>query len=160
MLAEADVQAAILFPFAGPATQKAWTEACQSIGAHQDEGINVLIGGHMTHDKFLASEGGYIADDAPERIYRLAAEMGIRDFVVPGNKVEFVTKYRELLESILGEGQFCLYAPGFVSQGGDISETGRAAGRKWHAIVGSAIYKAEDPTAAAQKMVSQILAAD
>jgi len=59
-------------------------------------------------------------------------------------------------ESELGDGNFTLYAPGFIAQGGVITETGKVAGKNWHAIVGSAIYKADNTTKAAQEIVSQI----
>lgn len=133
-LKNAGVKAAILFPFTGPATQEAWTKSCF------DEGLEVLTGGMMTHKKFLVSEGGYIADEAVEKIYRLACKLGVKHFVVPGNKIEWVKKIRPWLVEELGEGNFVLYAPGFITQGGDISECGQAAGSYWHAIVGSAIY--------------------
>ena len=136
-LKECNVDAAILFPFAGPKTQRAWTEACLG------EGLHVLVGGVMTHPEFLVSEGGYISDDAPESIFDLACEQGVRDFVVPGNKIDWVKRLRSLLEKKLGAGNFDLYAPGFVTQGGDISECGAAAGPRFHAIVGSAIYGKE-----------------
>lgn len=131
---ESGCDAAILFPLAGPATQEAWTKYCQ------DADLRVIIGCAMTHKKFFVSEGGYVADDAPERAFRLACKQGVRDFVVPGTKIEWVTKLRKILIEELGEGNFVLYAPGFISQGGDISECGRAAGPSFHAIVGSAIY--------------------
>lgn len=144
------VDAVILFPFGGAATEEEWIRACQK------EGLVVLVGGHMTQKKFLASEGGFIADGAPEEIYSIAAKNGVRDFVVPGNKVEFVQKYRQLLEQSLGPDNFVLYAPGFIAQGGDISETGKVAGKNWHAIVGSAVYKAENKREAAKKITSRI----
>jgi orotidine-5'-phosphate decarboxylase len=99
----------------------------------------------MTHPKFLVSEGGYVADEAVERIYRLACENGVNHFVVPGTKINWVKKIRQILEEKLGKGNFVLYAPGFISQGGDISECGQAAGDEWHAIVGSAIYGKGEP---------------
>ena len=133
-LADCGVDAAIIFPFTGPATQVAWTDALDAAG------LTVIVGGIMTHQKFLQSEDGYIANDAPERIYRLAAKMGVRHFVVPGNKLDWVKKIRSLLEDELGAGNFVLYAPGFITQGGDLSECGVAAGRKFHGIVGSGIY--------------------
>jgi len=133
-LKNAGVKAAILFPFTGPATQEAWTKSCF------DEGLEVLTGGIMTHQNFLVSEGGYISDEAPERIYRLACKLGVRHFVVPGNKINWVKKIYAILVEELGEGNFTLYAPGFITQEGDISECGQAAGPSWHAIVGSAIY--------------------
>lgn len=151
--AKSGVDAVILFPFTGPVTQEAWTKACQ------DEGLVVLTGGHMTHKNFLwspVSERGYIHEEAPQRIYRLACELGVRDFVVPGNQPDWVEGYRKIFEDILGQGNFTLYAPGFITQGGDISETGQVAGKNWHAIVGSAIYKAEEIRAAALQVVKQI----
>lgn len=154
----AGVDAAILFPFTGPATQEAWTKACF------DEGLKVLTGGMMTHPKFLTDEGGYITGDVPERIYRLACKLGVIHFVVPGNKPEWVKKIRAILVEELGEGNFVLYAPGFITQGGDISECGQAAGNEWHAIVGSAIYgksnllkSPEEMRKSAARMVKLIL---
>lgn len=139
MLAESGVDVAILFPFAGPATQEKWTMSCF------EAGLKVITGGIMTHPKFLVSEGGYIADDAPERIIRLAVELEVRHFVVPGTKLNWVQKIKELLDSLLGSGNYVLYAPGFVDQGGIITECGKFAGDNWHAIVGSAIYKKKTP---------------
>lgn len=128
------VDAIILFPFSSPVTEINWIKSAQ------DAGLSVLVEGHMTVPKFLESEGGFIADSAPDRIYQIAAENGVRDFVVPGNKVPFVEHYRGLLDNLLGPDNFILYAPGFIAQGGIISEAGKAAGNKFHAIVGSAIY--------------------
>ncbi|MBI2007602.1 MAG: orotidine 5'-phosphate decarboxylase [Candidatus Blackburnbacteria bacterium] len=147
---KAGVDAVILFPFSSPVTEEKWIKAAQ------DAGLTVLVGGHMTHEQFLDSEGGFIAQSAPDRIYEIAANNGVRDFVVPGNKVEYVERYRGLLERVLGKGNFTLYAPGFITQKGEISDFAKAAGDRWHAIVGSAIYKAIDLRAAAEQMTQQI----
>jgi len=147
---QSGVDAVILFPFAGEVTERDWIKACQ------DKGLGVLVGAHMTQPKFLWSEGGFLADKAPERIFTIAAQEGVTDFVVPGNKVEFVDRYRTLFENILGKGNFTLYAPGFITQGGEISDFAKAAGDKWHAIVGRAIYKAVDMCEAAEQMTRQI----
>jgi len=152
---DAGVNSVILFPFAGPATQEVWTKDCF------DAGLQVITGGIMTHKKFLVSEGGYIADEAVKWIYTNACEWGCTHFVVPGTKLDWVTKIREWLVNRLGEGNFVLYAPGFIAQGGVISECGQAAGDKWHPIVGTAIYKQLNPAAqrrAAIEMTSQVLA--
>jgi orotidine-5'-phosphate decarboxylase len=135
MVKKAGCDAAILFPQAGPATQRAWTQACLS------ENLRPIIGLAMTHAEYFVSEGGYISDDAPERAFRLACSQGVRDFVVPGTKLTWVKKLRAILIEELGDGNFDLYAPGFISQGGDITECGKAAGSRFHAIVGSALYK-------------------
>ena len=150
-LKEAGVNAAILFPFAGPATQETWTKSCF------DAGLQVITGGIMTHEKFLVSEGGYIADEAVEKIYRNACRLGVRHFVVPGTKLEWVKKIRSWLVEELGEGNFVLYAPGFIDQGGNINECAQVAGDEWHAIVGSAIYKAKDIHQAAITVTQQII---
>lgn len=147
---DAGVDSVILFPFAGSKTERDW------IHASQDAGLGVLVGAHMTQPEFLYSEGGSVADDAPERIFRIAAENGVRDFVVPGNKVDHVIRYKGLLDDLLGEGEFTLYAPGFITQGGEISDFAQAAGDRWHAIVGSAIYKAVDMRKAAEQMTRGI----
>lgn len=143
------VDAVILFPFGGAATEETWIKACQ------DRDLRVIVGAHMTQENFLYSENGFIADDAPSRIYEIALNNQIVDFVVPGNKANLVSKYRQLLE-MSGE-QYVLYAPGFISQGGKISECGRLAGDRWHAIVGSAIYGATDINKAVGELTREII---
>lgn len=146
----AGVDAVILFPFGGAETEVSWINACQ------EERLTVLVGAHMTQPKFLVNGGGFVANKAPKRMFEIAAEHKVGDFVVPGNKPEYVKEYRELLEKLVGKDNCVLYAPGFISQGGEISEIGKIAGRRWHAIVGSAIYKSKDPKRAAEKVTSQI----
>ncbi len=141
---DAGVDAVILFPHAGPTTQTAWTKAAQ------DKGLHVLLGLHMTHPQYLNSEGGYVNDRAPRRALELAASMGVSDFVLPGNKVKFVKSYRRLLDKTLGFGNFDVYAPGFIAQGGQISEYALEAGPLWHAIVGRGITLPPDMRAAAE----------
>lgn len=146
--------AVILFPFGGRVTEIEWIKVCQ------DSGLGVIVGGYMTQPKFLSSEGGFIDDITVEKIYSIAANHGVRDFVVPGNKPEFVLKCRQLLEDIIGVNNFTLYAPGFITQGGDISETGKVAGEEFHAIVGSALYKKDDVEEirkAAEELVRNLL---
>ena len=40
-------------------------------------GLTPIVGDEMTHSKHLRSEGGYIADEAPKRMYRDAAKLGV-----------------------------------------------------------------------------------
>src|SRR3990167_6771591 len=74
--------AAILFPFTGPETEKEWIRACRK------EKLGVIVGGEMTHKAFLESDGGFISDIEALKIYEIAAEEKINDYVVPGNKPE------------------------------------------------------------------------
>ncbi|MFC1629793.1 hypothetical protein ACFL11_01025 [Patescibacteria group bacterium] len=70
IVSSSGVNAVILFPFGGAATERAWIADCQ------EEDLTVLVGGHMTQPEFLASEGGFVAEDAPGLIYITAAVNG------------------------------------------------------------------------------------
>lgn len=155
VMENAGVDNAILFPFTGPVTQEAWTRELQQ------RGIRVISGSEMTHDQIAASpdglSGGYVHPEAFKRMFAKAVELDVRDFVVPGNKPSAVEGYRQFFDREIGEGEFTLWAPGFVTQGGDVSETGLVAGPRFNAIVGSGIYKAEDPRAAATMLGQNVL---
>jgi len=138
----APIDAVIIFPMAGPETQRAYTSALQ------DAGKTVLVGATMTHARYLESDGGYIAASAPRRILELATSMNVRDFVVPSTKPEAIVEHRKVIEEVLAEGDYDLYSPGLVAQGGAVSELRNAAGPRWHAIVGRAVYASSDPAAA------------
>src|SRR3989338_176600 len=128
------VDAVILFPFTGPETEKAWIKACKK------EKLGVIVGGEMTHRGFLESEGGFINEKEALKIYGIAAQEKINDFVVPGNKPEKIKMYKAFLEAHGIKPIF--YFPGLIAQGGDITESAKAAGERWHAIVGRALYNA------------------
>ena len=135
MLRAAKIDSAILFPFSGRDTEDAWIKALQ------DADIHPIVGAEMTHNGFFAQNDGYIVDDAPDRIFERALALHVRDFVVPGNRPERVATYRRYFERMLGSNEiFTLYAPGFITQGGSISETDKVAGSNWHPIVGRALY--------------------
>lgn len=140
--------AIIFFPQSGPATEKAWIEAAKNAG------IGVIVGGEMTHANYLQSDSGFIADDAPKKMYGIAADLGVRDFVVPGNKPEKILEYKNFLESKGIEP--VLYSPGLIAQGGEITESAKAAGKRWHAIVGRALYNAENINAAARELTKEL----
>jgi orotidine-5'-phosphate decarboxylase len=126
------VDSAILFPQSGPMTECAYIRALSELGVH------VIVGGEMTHAGYLATDGGFIADDSPARMYSVAGQNGVSDFVVPGNKPQKIAEYRQFLKGMGFNPVF--YSPGFISQGGDISDAANAAGDRWHAIVGRAVY--------------------
>ena len=137
-MVNADVDSAILFPFTGPETQIAWTRALKS------EGINVFTGAEMTHKRFKKAEGGSIPETSLNRIFDVALDEGVDDFIVPGNKKSSVVKWRTKIERVLGVGCFALAAPGFVDQGGSITEAGAVAGEIWHPIIGRGVHENKD----------------
>lgn len=134
------VDGAILFPFAGPETQRAWTNRLQS------EGIGVFTGAEMTHEGFKKAEGGSIPETSLGRIIDLALDLGVDNFIVPGNKKNSVAKWRRRIEKTRGVGGFALAAPGFVNQGGDITEAGSVAGEFWTPIMGRGIHSVMNMT--------------
>ncbi len=142
------IDAVILFPQAGPETERAWIEAAKG------EGLGVIVGGLMTHKGYTRGDGGYIADEAIIEMYLNAVRLGVTDFVVPGTNPEAINKIREMLEH--QKINPILYSPGLVAQGGNISEALKAAGGHWHAIVGRAIYGAKNIHAAVEEL-SQFL---
>ena len=130
------VDAAIFFPQSGPATELEWIKAAK------EEGMPAIVGGEMTHPQYLQKDGGYLMDDAPKRMYETAAKNGVMNFVVPGNKPERILYYKHMLESVCVNP--ILWSPGLISQGGKIGDSAKAAGERWHAIIGRAIYDAKD----------------
>ncbi len=145
---KAGVDAVIFFPQAGPETERAW------IYHALDNGLKVVVGGRMTHPAYAVSEGGFIVDEGALDMYRIAARAGVNNFVVPGNKPEVIKQVREIVE---GEGvKPVFYAPGFIAQGGSISEAAKVAGERFHGIVGRGIYEATDMHAAAVEHTLQL----
>ncbi|MFA4972692.1 MAG: orotidine 5'-phosphate decarboxylase / HUMPS family protein [bacterium] len=148
---EAGINAVIIFPHAGPETERAWIDYARN------EDLGVIVGGLMTHKKFVRSEGGFIADEAIVELYEKAAGLGVNDYVVPGNNPTAIRKIRAMLERERAHPVF--YSPGFVSQGGELSAAIDAAGANYHPIVGRAIYNAPDMRKAAQDFCNQLVEA-
>jgi len=142
------VDAVILFPFTGPETEKAWINACKKTK------LGVIVGGEMTHKGFLESEGGFISNKESLKIYEIAAREKINDYVVPGNKPEKIKLYKTFLEALGIKPVF--YSPGLIAQGGNISKSAKAAGERWHAIVGRALYNAKDVHKVAKQFVKSL----
>ena len=153
------VDAVILFPQAGPETEVAWIKAAQQAK------MNVITGGEMTHQAFLKEAGGFIDDNAPKRIYEIAASMGVVDFIIPGNKPEKSIEYVNLIKKKVKNPVF--YSPGLITQGGSISDLAKkiemnasmrafSHATSWHAIIGRAIYEAKDMRKACDELTKEL----
>ncbi len=149
VLKSSGINTAIIFPQSGPETERAW------IYHAVDNGLKLIVGGRMTHPAYSVSEGGFITDEGALEMYRIAARIGIKDFVVPGNKPEAIKQIKEVVESE-GVNKPVFYAPGLVAQGGRISDAGKAAGERFHGIVGRGIYTAANMRDAAIEHTSQL----
>ncbi|MBI2659496.1 orotidine 5'-phosphate decarboxylase [Candidatus Woesearchaeota archaeon] len=139
--------AVILFPQAGPETEVAWIKAAQKAK------MNLIIGGEMTHQAYLKEAGGFIDDNAPKRMYEIAASMGVKDFVIPGNRFVRAMEYAGLIQNKIKNPVF--YSPGLIAQGGKISDLAEKLD-SWHAIVGRAIYDAKNMKKAAEEIAKSL----
>ncbi|MBN2710642.1 MAG: orotidine 5'-phosphate decarboxylase [Calditrichaceae bacterium] len=134
VMKESGVDEVILFPQAGPATLQAWVEALK------EKELTVIVGGIMTHPKFVISEGGYIRDDGVWEMYRLSHSLGVDRFVVPLTKPEATRKL--YAEAALDDG--CVfYSPGYGKQGGDPQEFDFL--RTHFLIIGRSLLQAANP---------------
>lgn len=137
LAADEGFDAVILFPLqGGPETLLAGIHACYEFG------IVPIVGADMTHRGFDRAEGGCVSVEDSEHFYKIAAVKGVRNFVMPGTKPERIAHYRSLLATECE--QFSIFSPGLVTQGGNISAGGAAAGGNFQAIVGRGIYKKAD----------------
>ena len=136
------VDAVIIFPQAGPETETAWIQAAQQTN------MRIIVGGEMTHKGYLKNDNGFVDDDAPKRIYEIAASLGVTDFVIPGNKPEKCFEYDEIIKKKVKDPVY--YSPGLITQGGSISELAKKL-KSWHAIIGRAIYEADNMEKAAEE---------
>jgi len=141
---DSGVQTVILFPQAGPRTLEGFVSAAFK------SGLKPTVGLVMTHPGYLASDGGFILDEAPERIASAAIRMGVDSFVLPGTRPDVIKHYSTGVLATIPRASIMM--PGIGSQGGDLVAACTAA--KPHGrfpIVGSAIYKAANPKEAVRQ---------
>jgi len=144
------IKSMIIFPQAGPETEKAFIKAVF------DKKMVPMVGGEMTHPAYLEKEGGFIKNDSPEKMYRIGAESGVEYFILPGNRYDALKKYNEFLSKIISAPKYCM--PGIGSQGGKIEEAfSILEGHSAYAIVGSAIYRSDDMEKVAKEFCTEAL---
>ncbi len=147
---EAGVDGLILFPVAGPRAVAAFS------GSAYANRLVPIVGGDLPFPDYNASGGGYVIDDALDKIFRKAIEVGVDHFVIPGNTAEKLAHHaRWLVEKI---ERPILFVPGIGALGGSIADAFAAArGCDVHAVIGRAIYDAADPAEAARRLAGQAL---
>lgn len=149
---ESGVIGVIIFPESGSDTLKAAVNGCK------ERGLVPIVGGEMTHN-YTVSQGGYIADNSPERMYVDAVNLGVNGFIVPGTKYDSMAKYKKIIGEKISDPWFGF--PGIGSQGGDIEKAFEAVKPySSYAIVGGSIYKAKDRTAAAETLCRSALSVE
>jgi orotidine-5'-phosphate decarboxylase len=146
-----DIEGLIIFPVAGP------TAVREFVGNSLAHGLQPVVGGHIPVPDYGISGGGYMADDALERIIALAAETGASRFVLPANdpaRIERTTKW--LLDTVADP---VLYLTGIGPLGGSITESFAAARGMpiRRAVIGRRICSADDPAAATAAFFQEML---
>jgi orotidine-5'-phosphate decarboxylase len=147
---EAGVDGLILFPIAGP---RAVIEFAGHALKHR---LMPVVGGDLPFPDYNASGGGYVIDDALDKIFRKALEIGVDHFVIPANTPDKVRRHARWLIRKLE--QPTLFVPGIGPLGGTIADTFAAApGCRVYAVIGRAIYAAADPAQAARSLAAEAL---
>lgn len=162
----AGLDSIIIFPQAGPETLrtsilgsdnpkfKDTVKGCLNVG------LTPIVGGEMTHNRYIVSDGGYIADKSPEQMYLDAAKLGVEYFVVPGTKIDKMKKYSSLLGKTLKNKTPKFMFPGLGKgyQGGDIIEAFNAVKPfSGYAIIGRSIYASDNIKESAERYSKIVL---
>jgi orotidine-5'-phosphate decarboxylase len=147
---EAGVDALVLFPLAGPSAVEEFVKHTQR------KGLCPIVGGDFPMDEYKVSGGGYVADDGPSRILELAANLGVRHFIVPSTNIGGVRRVSELFSDQVRNPT--LLMTGIGTMGGRIRDAFAASGGcSCYAIVGRAVYASDSPKEAAKLLGSEAL---
>ena len=146
----ASIDGIIIFPQPGPKSEIAFIEAIKKYG------MVPMVGGEMTHESYLAEDGGFLKDDAPAAMYDIAARHGVRHFILPGNKEEAIKKYHLMLVNMINNPVYLM--PGIGKQGGSIEKAfSILRGYDAYAIIGSAIYGSVDIEKSAREFAKEAM---
>ena len=143
---EAGIDAAFIFPVINFENLEDILNTAKKID------FGIIVGGEMT---IKYKERKYILESIAAGVYYHAAELGVTDFAVPGTKPKSIKHYKNLIASA-GIKNPTFYSAGFIAQGGKITEGVKAAGKRFHAIVGRGVYNAENMNETAKDLVSQL----
>ena len=147
---DAGMDGLVIFPQAGIETLRSTVNGCYSVG------LVPMVGGEMTHKGYLVKEGGYIGDNAPNRIYIDAASCGVDYFIIPGTKIDQMKNYKTILEERVKSPKFLF--PGIGSgQGGDIKKAfGAVKPHNSYAIIGRGIYATQHKRMSALELWKEV----
>ncbi len=152
MCKDADVDGLILFPVAGP------TAVDGFVGAAIRAGIVPVVGGEIPVPDYGVSGGGYMLDDALDRILARAVTNKANHFVLPAHDVIKIKRWSEWIAANVQSPVVLL--TGFGALGGSIETSFAAAATcpRRFAIVGRLITGAKAPGDAAARMFEQMQA--
>jgi orotidine-5'-phosphate decarboxylase len=148
--AEAGIRGVIIFPQSGPMTEESF------INCLKEDGLVPIVGGDMTHPRYLERDGGFLRNDAPNEMYNVAAINGVDNFVIPGNNINSIQKYHILISKLVESPKY--YMPGIGRQGGEIDlALSKLENCAAYAIIGTGIYAQEDMRNSAKNFALEML---
>src|SRR6201996_6758603 len=149
---EADVDGLILFPVAGP------TAVDQFVGEAIRADLTPFVGGEIPVPDYGVSGGGYMLDDALDRILARAVQNKADHFVLPANDKAKIMRWSKWIAANVKSPLVMI--TGFGALGGTIetSFTSAAACERRFAIVGRLITGAKSPGDAAARMYDDMQA--
>lgn len=147
---QADVDGLILFPVAGPTAVDSFV--FESLRA----GLIPVVGGEIPVPDYGASGGGYLLDDALDRILDRAVQNGADHFVLPANDTAKIRRWASWVGANVESP--ALFLTGFGSLGGSIDAAFSAAAvcSRRYAIVGRLITASSSPGDAAIRLYEQM----
>lgn len=148
-VAAAKLTSVIVFPVAGPTAVQAF------VGALLDHGLKPIVGAALPIDDYFISGGGWLDDQVLFGVLDLAVKCGAASLVVPGGR-------SGTLRAIVGHfGEIPdleFLVPGVPTGRGELGPVLAEAGRhRARAVIGRAIYGADDPRSAAQRLCGEAL---
>ncbi len=154
MCQEAEVDGLILFPVAGP------TAVDSFVGEAIRADLFPVVGGEIPVPDYGVSGGGYMLDDALDRILVRAVANKADHFVLPAHDKVKIERWSKWIAANVKDPLVMM--TGFGSLGGTIEEAFAAASvcRRRFAIVGRLITGAKAPGDAAERMFEQMQALD
>ena len=152
MCKEADVDGLILFPVAGP------TAVDRFVGEAIGAGLIPIVGGEIPVPDYGVSGGGYMLDDALDRILVRAVRNKADHFVLPAHDVAKIERWSKWIAANVPSPLLLL--TGFGALGGSIETSFAAAAvcKRRFAIVGRLITGSKTPGEAAAQLFEQMQA--
>jgi orotidine-5'-phosphate decarboxylase len=152
MCKEADVDGLILFPVAGP------TAVDSFVGEAVRAGLTPLVGGEIPVPDYGVSGGGYMIDDALDRILVRAVHNKADHFVLPAHDPVKIARWSKWIAANVTSPLMLL--TGFGALGGSIETSfgAAAACKRRFAIVGRLITGSKTPGDAAAHLYEQMQA--
>jgi orotidine-5'-phosphate decarboxylase len=153
MCVEAKVDGLILFPVAGP------TAVDSFVGEAVRAGLFPVVGGEIPVPDYGVSGGGYMLDDALDRILVRSVQNKADHFVLPANDGIKIARWSNWISANVKNPLVMM--TGFGSLGGTIEDalTASSACKRRFAIVGRLITGSKTPGDAAARLFEQMRAA-